>query len=85
MAHKVEKRMQPLDSFLNRLPGPKRKRGNQILAHCPAHKDKTASLSICETSNGTVLIKCFAGCDARAITAALGLTLRDLFPDKAVR
>jgi DNA primase len=77
--------MRPLEIFLERLPGPKRRRGQQIQAHCPAHQDKTPSLSIRETSDGTVLIKCFAGCDARAITAALGLTLRDLFPNKAVR
>ena len=37
-------------------------------------------LSISEGGDGTVLIKCFAGCSALAIVNAVGLELHDLFP-----
>jgi len=36
--------------------------GNGYSAKCPAHADVKASLSITESSNGGVLIHCFAGC-----------------------
>ena len=51
-------------------------------AICPAHesKNRTQSLAIREASDGTVLIKCFAGCGAVDIVAAVGLELSDLFP-----
>jgi hypothetical protein len=50
-------------------------------AVCPAHESKhrTQSLSVRETRDGTVLIKCFAGCGAADIMAAVGLQVRDLF------
>ncbi|MGC4114488.1 MAG: toprim domain-containing protein [Myxococcales bacterium] len=50
------------------------------MAKCPAHEDGQASLSVCEGEDGRVLIKCHAGCDVRAVCAALGLEMRDLFP-----
>jgi hypothetical protein len=40
------------------------------------------SLSIGETSEGAALLHCFAGCEAAAILAALGLELRDLYPPR---
>jgi hypothetical protein len=48
-------------------------------ALCPAHGDRRSSLSIAEGNNGTVLLKCFAGCDTEEIVAALGLKTSDLF------
>ncbi|MDD2901551.1 MAG: AAA family ATPase [Syntrophales bacterium] len=49
-------------------------RGN---VHCPAHDDKTPSLSISQ-SNGRVLVKCFGGCSQAAVIDAL--QARDLWP-----
>jgi hypothetical protein len=49
------------------------------MAHCPAHKDHHASLSIGEGREGRTLLQCFAGCSTDRITAALSLELRDLF------
>jgi len=46
--------------------------------HCPAHEDRDPSLSIRVTSEGRVLLYCFAGCPFEAILAALGLEARDL-------
>jgi hypothetical protein len=54
--------------------------GNGWTALCPAHKDREPSLSIREGADGRILLKCFAGCDTAKIVAALGLTMRDLFP-----
>lgn len=53
---------------------------NKWKACCPAHDDKNPSLTITETSDGTVLLKCWAGCNAKDIVTAIGLELRDLFP-----
>lgn len=51
-------------------------------ACCPAHADKGPSLSIRETDDGRVLLHDFgAGCSAVDILAAVGLELRDLYPE----
>jgi hypothetical protein len=42
-------------------------------ANCPAHDDRTASLSIGEGENGRLLLKCFAGCTFDAILKAAGV------------
>lgn len=54
-------------------------------ACCPAHDDRSPSLSIKEDASGKVLIHCWAGCDNRDVMAAIGLTLSDLFPDSLER
>lgn len=55
------------------------KQGNGYSACCPAHEDRSPSLSVSEGDDGRVLVKCFAGCSSEEICAALGLTLADLF------
>jgi len=52
------------------------------LACCPAHADKTASLSVRELDDGRVLAHCFAGCSVHEVVAAVGLELTDLFPPR---
>ncbi len=49
------------------------------LARCPAHPDRSPSLSIGEGKDGRVLMRCWAGCATKDILAARGLTMRDLF------
>jgi hypothetical protein len=66
--------------LLSRLEGIVNRGHGQYLARCPAHEDKSPSLSVKETDDGTILIKCFAGCSPVEIVAAVGLELRDLFP-----
>lgn len=52
------------------------------MARCPAHEDKTPSLSIRETDDGRLLLHDFGqGCAAVDIVSAVGLTLADLFPE----
>jgi hypothetical protein len=48
-------------------------------AKCPAHGDRSPSLSVAEGQDGRVLVHCFAGCALTQILAALRLTPRDLF------
>jgi hypothetical protein len=70
--------------ILTRLQGVKPE-GKGWKAKCPAHDDKSPSLSITEGSDGRALIHCHAGCKPEAICAALGLTLADLFPGTSKR
>ncbi len=54
--------------------------GDTLTARCPAHKDKSPSLSVTIGDNADrVLLKCFSGCQAEDITHALGWKMRDLF------
>ena len=69
-----------LDNVLSCLDKVKSAGTNKWKACCPAHDDKNPSLAITETSDGTVLLKCWAGCTAQQIVSAIGLELRDLFP-----
>ncbi|MGC8968419.1 MAG: DUF7146 domain-containing protein [Thermus sp.] len=50
------------------------------LGLCPAHADRTPSLSIREAEDGRVLVHCFAGCPTEAVLEALGLPWAALFP-----
>ena len=72
----------PIDLLLERLEHVKRCGEGKYLAACPAHKDRTPSLGIREAGDGTVLLRCWAGCETSAVLGALGLEWRDLFPRK---
>jgi len=39
-----------------------RKTSGGYLVRCPAHEDRSPSLSICDSRDGRVLLHCFAGC-----------------------
>lgn len=70
----------PIDQVLSRLDKVKANGAGKWLACCPAHNDKSPSLSIKEADDGKVLLHCWVGCTAMDITAAIGLELKDLFP-----
>ena len=46
--------------------------GKSGMARCPAHDDRSPSLSIADGHDGKILVKCFAGCTGAAVIAALG-------------
>jgi len=48
-------------------------------ARCPAHNDRSPSLSIRAGDDGRVLVLCRAGCALDSILSALKLARRDLF------
>lgn len=54
--------------------------GKGYTARCPAHNDRTASLSVAAGDDGRILMHCFAGCGIQEIVGAIGLTVSDLFP-----
>lgn len=58
-----------------------RGRNGAWTACCPAHDDKSPSLAI-KDEDGTVLLKCFGGCEVASIVAAVGMEMTDLFPPK---
>ncbi len=73
--------MTPVQVLIEKLPGAL-KAGNGWSARCPAHEDQRASLSVSEGNDGRALVRCHAGCTVEAVTSALGLTVRDLMPDR---
>ncbi len=72
---------QALSNVLSRLKGVKRC-GNGYKAYCPAHDDQKQSLHVSEGKDGRVLIHCHAGCSVNNICQALGIEVKDLFPQK---
>jgi putative DNA primase/helicase len=48
-----------------------RKAGSGWTARCPAHEDRTPSLSIRDSNDGKVLVRCHAGCEQVRVIAAL--------------
>jgi hypothetical protein len=58
----------------------------QWQACCPVHKggrEADKSFGVHLRSDGAILLNCFAGCAKSAILAALGVTARDLAPERA--
>lgn len=67
---------------LSMLEGVRDTGGGNHVARCPAHDDRSPSLSIKLCDDGRVLLHCFAGCDIEEICASLGLQMADLMPDR---
>lgn len=73
--------MSRVDALLARLDKVKGRNGSWT-ACCPAHADRSPSLSIRETGDGRILLHCFGGCSVDAVLGAVGLDMTDLFPEK---
>lgn len=73
--------MSAADRLLSRLEGVRQTGPGRWIAKCPAHEDRSPSLSIRELTDGQLLLRDFAGCAAADVVQAAGLTLADLFPD----
>jgi hypothetical protein len=48
-------------------------------AQCPTHEDTRPSLLVRRNGDGSVWLKCWAGCSKEGVLAALGLEWRDLW------
>lgn len=68
--------------LLARLDKVKANGNGRWLACCPAHDDRSPSLAIRETDDGTILVKCFAGCAIADILVAVGMEMHELFPNR---
>jgi putative DNA primase/helicase len=65
------------EEILSRLYQVKRN-GNGWTAICPAHADKSPSLSV-KKEIGKTLVRCFAECPVERICEAIGIEVKDLF------
>jgi hypothetical protein len=68
--------------ILSRLDRVRKTGKDSWIACCPAHEDRSPSLTIRETDDGKTLLHCFTGCSIHDIVAALGMDLSDLFPPR---
>ena len=67
-----------VEELLLRLKGVRTVR-NGWIARCPAHEDRSPSLSICQGEQARTLLHCFAGCTLEAICTTLGIRVSELF------
>jgi len=72
--------MMGADAILTRLDGVRRTGAGRWIAKCPAHDDRSPSLSVRDCGDGRTIIHCFAECEPADILAALGLNWTDLYP-----
>jgi len=70
-----------IDRILSSLDKVKPKGRDSWVACCPAHNDKSPSLSIKELPDGKVILNCFGGCTAEEVVNSIGLTMSDLFSE----
>ncbi|NJD05590.1 MAG: DNA primase [Methylococcaceae bacterium] len=68
--------------MLSRLDGVQQTGPDKWLARCPAHPDRSPSLTVKELDDGRVLVHDFGGCDIADVLAAIGLEMTDLFPPR---
>lgn len=69
-----------IERILDRLDKVRNTGTDKWCACCPAHDDKTPSLSISLNDSGDkILLKCWAGCSFSEIVAAMNLEIHDLF------
>jgi hypothetical protein len=68
-------------AILDRLDNVRSTGKDRGICSCPAHKDKSRSMSWRDAGD-RLLLHCFAGCSIYDITAALQINLRDLFADQ---
>lgn len=67
--------------LLARLDGVRPAGDGKWYARCPAHEDKSPSLSI-RDARERILLHCFAGCDSGDVLTAVGLDWSALYQDR---
>lgn len=73
-----------IDTLLSRLERVKATGDGRWVALCPAHDDRSPSLSVRELDDGRVLAHCFGGCGVDSVLRAVGLEMDALFPENVV-
>lgn len=77
--------MADIDLLLSRLQGVKKIKGSdKWVALCPAHDDKTPSLSIRQLEDSRILINCWSGCGAIDVLESIDMNYQHLMPDDAI-
>lgn len=70
--------------LLSRVKKVRRTAGNSWVACCPAHEDRSPSMTVKDVGDGRVLIHCFAGCDVESILGAVGMDWSDILPESPI-
>lgn len=73
-----------IDRLLSALQKVRPTANGEWVARCPSHNDKSPSLAVKDCGDGRILLHCFAGCSVEEVTGAIGLSLSDLMPPKAI-
>lgn len=73
-----------IEDILSRLEKVRKTGARNWLACCPAHDDKSPSMTIHEADDGRILVKCFAGCSFEDIVNTVGLGWDVWFPPKPI-
>jgi hypothetical protein len=73
--------MSAVTRILDRLERVRQTGPDRWLASCPAHPDRSPSLSVRELGDGRILMRCFALCDTEDVLSTIGLTFSDLYPE----
>ena len=69
-------------NLISRLQSVKETGRAKWLARCPVHEDKRPSLCVSETTDGRVLLHCWAGCATYDVLKVLGLEWADVMPER---
>ena len=72
----------PIENLLERVDGIRATGPDRWRALCPAHDDKSPSLSIRERDDGALLLKCWAGCRTADVLKSIDLSFDDLWPHR---
>lgn len=72
------------EEFLSRLQRVRKTGPSSWMASCPAHEDKSPSLTVSVKPDGKLLVYCHAQCGIEAVVGALGIDLTDLYPERPI-
>jgi len=70
-----------LEGFISRLDNDRSTGTDKYIARCPAHEDRSPSLTVGLGRDGGIILHCFAGCSAQDVVESVGMSMSDLFPD----
>jgi hypothetical protein len=76
--------MADIQLLLSKLDGVKSSGRDKWVALCPAHADKTPSLSIRQLEDSRILINCWSGCGAIDVLESIDMNFQHLMPDDAI-
>lgn len=71
-----------IEDILSRLEKVRKTGAHNWIACCPAHEDRSPSMTIRAEHDGRILVKCFSGCEFEEIVNAVGLGWEPWFPPK---
>lgn len=71
-----------IEDILSRLNKVRKTGPNSWLACCPAHDDRSPSMTLSAKDDGHILAHCFTGCSFDEIVGAVGLGWEPWFPEK---